>query len=76
MFQKPLHFDRTGIRVVAMCPGYTISNIVVDENTLLVAEWMPLTKRNIYQPYALQHNLINYKLWILTLRKSYMNIYP
>jgi short-subunit dehydrogenase len=52
MFQKPLHFDRTGVRVVAMCPGYTISNIHGNEKTLLVAEWITMKENVVYQPYA------------------------
>jgi NAD(P)-dependent dehydrogenase (short-subunit alcohol dehydrogenase family) len=53
MFQKPMHFDRTGVRVVAMCPGYTISNMIGNENTLLVPEWKIFFKRHLSQPYAL-----------------------
>jgi len=49
MFQTPLHFDRTGVRVVAMCPGYTISNIFGGGDKYLVAEWKEL-KKNELQP--------------------------
>jgi len=76
MFQKPLHFDRTGVRVVAMCPGRTITNIIGDEKTFLVAEWITLTKGYVYQPYVLKHILINFKPLIQLLRKRYLNIYP
>jgi NAD(P)-dependent dehydrogenase (short-subunit alcohol dehydrogenase family) len=27
MFQMPLHFNKTGVRVVAMCPGPTTTPI-------------------------------------------------
>jgi len=74
MFQTPLHFDRTGVRVVAMCPGHTISNINVGENKHLVAEWKGL-KTIVFQPYALKYILTNYMLLIQPLRKSYRNIY-
>ena len=76
MFQKPLHFDRNGVRVVAMCPGRTITDISDDERTFLVAEWKKLAKGHVFQTYALQHILINYKPLIQPLRKSYLNIYP
>jgi NAD(P)-dependent dehydrogenase (short-subunit alcohol dehydrogenase family) len=49
MFQTPLHFDRTGVRVVAMCPGYTTSNIFGGGDKYLVAEWKEL-KKNELQP--------------------------
>ena len=75
-FQKPLHFERTGVRVVAMCPGYTISNISGDENKYLVADWNTLEKRKIYQPYALQLILINHKPLIESSRKHYLVICP
>jgi hypothetical protein len=74
MFQTPLHFDRTGVRVVAMCPGYTISNILEGEDKFLVEEWKEL-KTVEFQPYALKHILTNYKPLIQPLRKSYLNIY-
>ena len=44
MFQTQLHFDRTGVRVVAICPGYTVTNILGGENKFLVAEWKDLKK--------------------------------
>ena len=44
MFQTPLHFDRTGVRVVAMCPGPTVSNILGGENKFLFADWKDLKK--------------------------------
>ena len=44
MFQTQLHFDKTGVRVVAICPGYTVTNILGGENKFLVAEWKDLKK--------------------------------
>ena len=74
VFQTPLHFDRTGVRVVAMCPGYTMSNIFCGDKKYLVADWKELTS-NVLQPYVSQHIFTNYKLLIQHLRKSYLNIY-
>jgi len=49
-FGKPLHFDRTGVRVVAMCPGYTTTNIRGGEERFLVADWAALNVGQVFQP--------------------------
>lgn len=49
-FGKPLHFDKTGVRVVAMCPGFTVSNMGPTANTLLDDEWQTLIQANVLQP--------------------------
>ena len=58
-----------------MCPGYTTTNIRGGEERFLVADWAALNVGQVFQPYGLQHILINYKPLIQPLRKSYRNIY-
>jgi short-subunit dehydrogenase len=35
----PLHLEITGVRVVAMCPGFTESSIGPKKNVVLEDEW-------------------------------------
>jgi len=50
MFQMPLHFNRTGVRVVAMCPGLTATPIVRKGIVVYVKEYQTFLEGLTYQP--------------------------
>jgi NAD(P)-dependent dehydrogenase (short-subunit alcohol dehydrogenase family) len=40
LFQLPYHFNRTGVRVLAMCPGATNTNLISEApHRQLFREW-------------------------------------
>jgi len=46
LFQLPYHFDRTGVRVMVMCPGVTDTALISEApGRLLREEWGELFKR-------------------------------
>jgi hypothetical protein len=50
MFQMPLHFDRTGVRVVALCPGATDTTICRNVNVICDKEWNTFLNGLTFQP--------------------------
>ena len=50
MFQLPYHFDRTGVRVLAMCPGVTDTPLISEApRRLLRDEWGDKVERDVDQ---------------------------
>jgi hypothetical protein len=50
MFQTPLHFNTTGIRVVAMCPAGTDTSMPRKGNVFLDKEWSTFVDGMTVQP--------------------------
>jgi len=50
MFQMPLHFNRTGVRVVAMCPGSTDTPMCRERPAFFKKEWMTFLDGWTFQP--------------------------
>jgi len=50
MFQMPLHFNRTGVRVVAMCPATTDTSMARKGAVFFDKEWNTLVDGWTFQP--------------------------
>jgi short-subunit dehydrogenase len=48
LFQLPYHFDRTGVRVMVMCPGATDTNILSEApRRMMREEWGEEVRKNL-----------------------------
>jgi hypothetical protein len=62
LFQLPYHFDRTGVRVMAICPGVTDTALISEApRRLLREEWAEYFKRDV-------DTLPNQK-WVLVIKE-------